>query len=362
MNNSNMVLTVNKKYDISLSEKIAGMSVLVLKNSKSNDFLYKILADNYNLKISFDYSPEKADLIVAEINNSSDLAKIQHFRKNNVVPFVCISDRKNSGEKIEAYKKGVNLYIEKPYDLNLIQAQITGILLREHDRKILQEEKDTFVASITHDLRSPLNAQMYALNSILNSKESLSVYQKEVLNDLTGSVQYMKIITENILTKYKNENTDLTLNMLCCSFKNLTEKCISELKYITNSKNQKISLYSSKDDISGNFDFVLIRRVINNLISNASEYTPENGQIDIKIEETVNKIIFNIKDNGYGVENSATIFEKYVSHARKNKKIGYGLGLHICKKIIEAHKGEIFITSELNKGTLVSFYLPKIYH
>ena len=358
MTDSNILLTHNKNNDNLLSEKIAGMKILVLKNRKSEDFLYKSLCENYNLCVYYGYCSDKADLIIAE----TDCCSFTDFPKDNVVPFICISGNPDYKSKIEACKSGVSLYIEKPYDINLVQAQILGLLMKEHDRKMLQAEKDTFVASVTHDLKSPLNAQMHALSSVLNSKEPLSVYQREVLSDLMGSVQYMKIITENVLTKYKNENTLLKPEISCCSFKNLAEKCISELKYITNSKNQKISFQANKDDISGNFDCVLIRRVINNLISNASEYTQEGGQIDISIGESGDKIIFKIKDNGYGFDNSENIFEKYVSHAQKNKKIGYGLGLHICKQIIEAHKGEIFITSELNKGTLVTFYLPKTYH
>ena len=354
MTDSNILLTRNKKHDNRLSEKISGMKILVLKKDGSDDFLYRTLSDEYGLDICYGYSPEKADLIISE---TGDLSEI-NLSENNVIPFVCMSEKTRIEDKIEACKKGV-IFPEKSCDINLMQAQILGILMKEHDRKIQQAEKDTFVASVTHDLRSPLNAQMYALNSVLNSKEPLSVYQKEVLNDLMGSVQYMKLITENVLTKYKNENTALKPEISYCSFKDLTEKCISELKYITKSKHQKISFSSSKDDIFGNFDRILIRRVINNLISNASEYTPEHGQISIRIDKAKGRISFEIRDNGYGFEDSETVFEKYVSHAQKNKKIGYGLGLHICKQIIEAHKGEIYITSEINKGTLVTFYLPE---
>ena len=358
MTDSNILLTHNKNNDTFPSEKIIGMKSLVLKSNQKIDCLTKILSENSNISVYYGYSSEKVDLIIAEIDNSSWV----NLPQNNVIPFICISDKPDFARKIEACKKGINLYIEKPYDINLVQAQILGILMKEHDRKMFQAEKDTFVASVTHDLRSPLNAQMHALNAILNSKEPLSAYQREVLSDLMGNVQYMKIITENVLSKYKNEDTEMKTELSYGSLKNLTEKCISELKYITNSKQQKISFQSNRDDISGNFDAVLIRRVINNLISNASEYTPEHGQININIEETNDKIIFKIKDNGYGFENSETIFEKYVSYAQNNKKIGYGLGLHICKQIIKAHKGEIFITSEINKGTLVTFYLPKTYH
>ena len=358
----NTTINNNNKHDNHVFNDIKDMKILVLRKNNSNNFLYKTLCDNYNLNISYKLSDDKFNLIIAEICDIKSFNKIINFRKNNIVPFVCISEKINSNYKIDAYKKGINLFIEKPYDINLVHAQILGLLNQERERLIIQEERDDFVAAVTHDLRSPLNAQKYALNSVLNSHESLSDYQKEVLNDLMGSVDYMKILTENILTKYKNEDCKLQLNKSSNSFKNLTEKCISELKYITNSKQQKITFNSSNNDIQGVFDYILIRRVINNLISNASEYTPQNGYINIFLEETENKIIFKIQDNGYGIANPENIFEKYISHAQKNKKIGYGLGLHICKQIIDAHHGEISIKSELNKGTLISFYLPKIYH
>ena len=351
----------NNKHDNNVFNDFKNTKILVLRKNNSNNFLYKILSDNYNLNICYKFNYDKFDLIIAEIYNDKSFNKIIDFRKNNIVPFVCISENLSSDYKFGAYQNGINLFIEKPYDINLVHAQIFGLIKQEHERKILQAERDDFVASITHDLKSPLNAQKYALNSLFNSHESLSDYQKEVLNDLMGSIDYMKILTENILTKYKNDDCKLQLNKTQNSFKNLVEKCISELKYITKSKQQKISFHSN-NTIEGYFDYTLIRRVLNNLISNASEYTPQNGFIDILAEDSPDKIIFKIKDNGYGIENPETIFEKYVSHAQKNKKIGYGLGLHICKQIIDAHNGKISISSELNKGTLISFYLPKIYH
>ncbi len=108
-------------------------------------------------------------------------------------------------------------------------------------------------------------------------------------------------------------------------------------------------------------DFVEIKRVVNNLIANASEYSPLGGRIVLRLFETKNEICLSVQDFGKGMNltEQKDIFSHYISYAKKYKKVGSGLGLYITKKIIDAHNGKIKVDSKPNHGTTITILLPK---
>ncbi|MBR1681189.1 HAMP domain-containing histidine kinase [bacterium] len=221
---------------------------------------------------------------------------------------------------------------------------------------------DTFIAMFTHDLKTPINSGIFALEMLLkDTSENLNDYQKELLNDLLNSSKYMKRLTENALCKFKADSGNLKLNKENCSIKELVKNCIEETKYILNDKNQKLNFNCSKNEIKGNVDIVELTRVVNNLISNASKYSPKNSEINITIKKLNHKIYFEIQDFGCGIKMRELdkAFDKYVRLANNQKSAGTGLGLYITKLIVDAHGGEINIESKPQKGTKISFNIPE---
>lgn len=226
---------------------------------------------------------------------------------------------------------------------------------------VTQNASDTFLAMFTHDLKTPINSGIFAVEMLLkNSADNLNDYQKEVLNDLLNAIKYMKNLTENALCKFKAESGKFSVNKEFHSIKELILQSIKETKYILDEKNQKLNFICTENEVSGNFDVVEITRVVKNLISNASKYSPKNSEINITLKKTNQKIHFEIEDFGCGIKMQELdkAFEKYMRLANDQKSVGTGLGLYITKIIIDAHGGEIFINSELGKGTKISFYLP----
>ena len=221
---------------------------------------------------------------------------------------------------------------------------------------------DIFIAMFTHDLKTPINSGIFALEMLLkNSADNLNDYQKELLTDLLNSSKYMKRLTENALCKFKSDSGSFTLNKEKASIKKIVENCIEETKYILNEKNQKLNFNCSQKNIFANIDVVEITRVINNLISNASKYSGKNSSIDIVLKNFNHKIYFEIQDYGCGIKMKEldSVFEKYVRLANSQKSVGTGLGLYITKLIIDAHNGNIDIKSKPQKGTKISFLIPE---
>ena len=126
-----------------------------------------------------------------------------------------------------------------------------------------------------------------------------------------------------------------------------------------------ISLTHNVDkDIFAFYDDVRIKQVLTNLIKNSLKATPQKtGKVEVIVEDKASEVIISVKDNGRGIpaESTEGIFKKFyqVDTTSTREKGGSGLGLSICKGIVEAHGGKIWMVSELSKGTTFSFTLPK---
>ena len=217
---------------------------------------------------------------------------------------------------------------------------------------------ETYFAMAVHDLKTPINAQILATEYLLKSAH-LSADLNEMINDILGSAKYLKSLVDNMLTKYqidvKNQNLYITTNFVS----KLVEDVVNEVKFLTDEKNiNLIILNRIKSDIQL-FDYLEIKRVLINLLSNAVDFTSE--KIVLKITETEEYIRFSVADFGIGIslENKNDIFNKDLTLSKSQKRLGSGLGLFIAKRIVEAHNGKICVKSQLNKGTVISFILPK---
>ena len=357
--------------DIDLSEsKVA----IVDDNDMNIKLLTEILSD-LNIKIYSYNSPEEAiknietekfDLFMLDIlmpNISGfDLAKrIKKTELNSTTPIVFVSAMVDIESKLNGYELGAYSYIEKPYNIELVKTQVYNILKKQLHTKTINTQKENFVAMLTHDLKSPINAEINALELLIQKKfGEISDCQHEIIGSVLNSAKYMKHITDQILSFYKCNQSYVKLNKEEAVFEEIVSKSVLAMKFLYEEKHQQIHIENQLGKKKILIDVIEINRVINNLISNAVEYSPENSVINITLSEKGNYFVFKIKDSGYGIdiENLETVFDEYMSLAKKQKRVGFGLGLNICKTIVEAHKGKISIDSEVGKGTTISFSIP----
>lgn len=221
-------------------------------------------------------------------------------------------------------------------------------------------DKESMLAMVSHDLKNPVNAGILAIKLLENRKLSpLNDYQKELIENIYGSLEYMKDLIENLLERYKLTNDVYTINRSTVNFAEFVSTIIEQAKYIIQSKSQTVKLNIQLDNNTAEIDFLEIKRVINNLISNASTYSPENSQITINLFENKNNIVFSIENTGKGIKNPYEVFEKFYTNNNSLKSFATGLGLYIVKEIINAHNGQIFIESKIDNFTKVTFSLPR---
>ncbi len=225
----------------------------------------------------------------------------------------------------------------------------------------LETQRETFVASVSHDLKNPTIAQIRALELFLKgSFGQIKPEQREILEMVLDSCKYMNAMLCSLLATYRNEKGTIKLTNEEVSIADLAIECVDEMIYLAKDKdiNIQIKNTAAKESIYG--DRVQIKRVIMNLLSNGIKYAYKNSVLNIEIFNIQNFTCFQFENNSPYItpENREKIFARYVSFAKAHKQFGIGLGLYASKKIVEAHGGEIYVRSYPDSRNIFGFKIP----
>jgi len=200
------------------------------------------------------------------------------------------------------------------------------------------KSKEQLLIDVSHELRSPLTRIKLGLE-VGSPKEKIEEDVIEMERMVTG-----------LLESYRNESAFTNLKLGKVNIAELLEDTINEYDLI-----ERLKLNKPHDEIYVNADFEKLQIVFRNLIDNALKYSSETVQIEVKEQLGDVWIIFKDKGAGISEEDLKYIFEPFyrADPSRSRKTGGFGLGLSICKKIMDAHNGEIIINSKINEGTEV---------
>ena len=225
----------------------------------------------------------------------------------------------------------------------------------------LSKEKDGFLAVLTHDMRTPLTTiKGYA--SILKDRELERSQQEHIAKVILRSQDTLLEIVNNLLEIGKLQSgTPVLLERASFDLALVVKGVAEQLEALAMEKNIALNYDSVPSPVEITADEKKIQRVIINLVSNAIKYTPDEGAIFIDTSVSGKYAIVNIRDTGYGIpaDELPHIFDRY-SRVKKHQTIaiGTGLGLAIVKSLVEAHNGEISVTSEEGVGSTFSIKLP----
>lgn len=242
---------------------------------------------------------------------------------------------------------------------------VQGIIIINKDINLIKEvaaQKETFVATLTHDLKVPTIAQIKALEVILNgSVGKLPQEQSEVLGQILNSCRYMLNMISTLLSTYRYEDGIKKINYEEFNFVNLVSECCNEIACLAKEKEQTITIKNNSVENLICADKLEIKRVITNLIANAISYSRKNSPIEISMEDSSQETIFLVNSYNKTIPKAQLekLFDKYVSDASKYKKSGIGLGLYLTKQIVTAHNGEVIAESDEINGNTFGFKIPK---
>lgn len=250
-------------------------------------------------------------------------------------------------------------YIEP--DDNSAFGHYVGVIRDISVQKEMERLRDDFIATLTHDLRTPLLAAIQTLQFFLDgSLGNLESKQKMLLDTMRKSNQDMLGLVNALLEVYKYESGKLNLFKSVFSINDLIKQCYEEVESLARNKNiEIIENISFTDDIEISADKNEIRRVIMNFLGNAINYTLESGRIEIKTGLQGRDVIFSVKDNGIGIDKKdiPKLFKRFSQGTSQKRSASTGLGLYLSKQIIEAHSGKIWLESDKGKGSEFSFLL-----
>jgi PAS domain S-box-containing protein len=227
--------------------------------------------------------------------------------------------------------------------------------------KELDALKSEFVATVSHDLRSPLTL-MKGYATMLEMVGDLNDQQMAYIRKILGSVDNITLLVNNLLDLGRIEaGLDLQLEMV--QVHAMAEQIVNNQKPQAQQKQIALSL-----DIPSHIpplieaDPAMLQQALNNLIENAVKYTDSGGKIRFCLDTNAEGMVFVVNDNGIGIApvDQARLFEKFyrVAHREAKKQHGTGLGLAIVKSIAERHGGKLWVQSQLGKGSTFFFQIP----
>ncbi|MBA4154329.1 sensor histidine kinase [Flavobacterium sp.] len=229
---------------------------------------------------------------------------------------------------------------------------------------IKDKQKDEFLDTVTHELRTPITAIRAASEILHDDDEIPEELKKQFLQNIITESDRLNRLIDKILDLEKFETGKQKIYLTKGNIIKTIANSLSPLKQLIANKKIHLEFNENQSTELLNFDEERIVQVITNLVSNAIKFCDEhNGLILISVENKEEEAIINVFNNGKGVnpDDLETIFDKFYQSSNQNikKPIGSGLGLAICKQIVEAHKGKIWATN-VEKGVTFSFTIPKI--
>lgn len=226
----------------------------------------------------------------------------------------------------------------------------------------LNESKDKFFSIIAHDLRSPFQGLLGISNYLVEEFDSLDKDEfKEMILSLNEALHTQYKFLDDLLSWSRIQSGRMVIEPELLNLNDELQKVLRLFE--SNIKNKKINLtinINSKQEVLADDDMLSL--LFRNLISNAIKFTHSGGIVEITAFEEDGAILVVVSDSGVGIkqENIAKLFRidvQFSTHGT-NKESGNGLGLVLCKEIVEKHGGKIWVESEINKGTQFFFTLP----
>lgn len=285
-----------------------------------------------------------------------------------------ITESLNSGQKIQvSIKDG---YFVKSTTGKLIpvsihvapifgkERSVRGVAATIQDvtvEKELDKVKDEFVYVVAHELGNPI----FALDGYLTMLEETKKFgadTKKMISTAKDINHELSSIVNDLLEVIRSESGQLKIDVSPIDLEQITKMVVENAKFKAKSKNISVSYKPSKYRVLG--DAQKIQEVVTNLVDNAIKYTPEGGKIEVWHDTAEGMVITHVQDNGLGMNAEALshLFEKFFRvKTEKTKGIsGTGLGLFICRQIVEKCGGKIWAESEEGKGSIFSFSLKMV--
>jgi two-component system, OmpR family, sensor histidine kinase KdpD len=235
-------------------------------------------------------------------------------------------------------------------------AEQAGVMMVQMEAEAL---RNSLLNSISHDLRTPLATILGASGSLDEEDERLdTVSRKKLVHAIHEEARFMSDQTSKILEMAKLESGKVNLDRQWITLEEIIGSALRRCEDMLQARPVNIKVRDGLQLVY--VDVPLIQVVMMNLLDNACKYSPDCSAIDIRAETTRYALEIFVEDNGPGipVELQQKIFDKFFRVDAEGVKRGVGLGLSICRSIVEAHGGELRVENRISGGASFLFTLP----
>ncbi len=291
-----------------------------------------------------------------------------YFNKNILKPIKEISESAKgilSGnydlEVVRTYGKTIadNEVGDLTYSYELMRDELKQKQMREEALKKSQQE---LISCISHDLKTPISTIKAYSEGLRDGVAKTEKHQKDYVNIIIGKTDLLTEMINELLIISNAQLNQLEINRQEVYFLEYFKNIIKELDIYVKQKGINFSCESITSDMLVNIDTKRISEVLYNLVENSIKYIGDKkGHIQIMAERKGKAILVKVIDNGIGIspDDIPYVFDKFyrAEKSRSSRIPGSGLGLSICKYIIDRHNGEIYCKSRLNQGCEIGFTL-----
>ncbi len=346
-------------------------SILIVDDTPANVLLLvKMLAERgYDLrsvssgKLALEAARAEApDLILLDINmpvmNGYEVCEqLKADMALKHIPVIFISAMNETGDKVKAFRAGGVDYVTKPFQFEEVYARIQTHLQLHR----LEKLRDDLTHMVIHDLRNPLMVIFNSLDIIeFHESKNFSSGTRKFITAARHGAEDLRNMISSILDVSKMGSGEMKLQLEPCYLDALVHTVFATDQPFYGKRT--VTFDASESSLIVMADIGLIRRVLQNLLSNALNYTPAGGNIRIGLTLSPGEVRVAVTDTGPGIapEHHQRIFEKFGQVEDQNNRMGTGLGLTFCKMAIEAHGGSIGVDSEVGRGSTFWFALPRM--
>jgi PAS domain S-box-containing protein len=317
----------------------------------NDKFIEIVDGDNRNAIVSkplFDIAPALKPALFKEVLSSGQ------FSKRN-------SDALKLSKKIDSE---TNYFDWLTWPIKDNDGNVTGLVAMFTDTTanvLLQQQREDFVATLTHDLKTPVSATIRAVQFLLDGDFGpVPETQVEVLETILQSNTALYSLVQTLLDVYRFDSGVKEFHMTSCDMVGLITRMISEIMPLAREKGVTIhaSVPQAAEEVICDQDE--IRRVVQNLIDNSLKFTPGGGSITVALSQLASQTILSVSDTGKGIpeENRPKLFQRFWQAGSTGRYYAStGLGLYLCRRIIEGHGGKIWCKDTQGPGTTFCFEL-----
>ncbi len=318
------------------------------------------------------------DVMMPQMDGIEVCRQIKSDPDSKHIPIIMVTALNSKEDLARSLNAGADDFLTKP---------VSGIELRARVRSMLRikQQYDALQATLTlredlsnmivHDLRNPLTNILVSSSFLIDS--NLQEEDLQSIKLIVSAGRQLNAMINDLLIQAKMQSGKMVLNRVAVDLNDLVTEAVSEFKSIANSKNLQLNTQLPETRSTVSIDANLIRRLIDNLLSNAHKFSPRGSTIIIRVDYPSDSAIaatrtegdstqppskqvtIQIADEGFGISQDLKrrIFDKYEVGKAIAGVSQLGLGLAFCKMVVEAHEGTIFVEDNKPRGSIFTVVL-----